>query len=455
MKKNIQLAVTLLCFALVWASCEKRDPEFYDEGANGAYFDYGTAAEYKKTVNFSDHIVGHPDTVSLMLKVKLLGYLMEEGRSLAVKTRPIEGYGLANIIMDEVVFSNREYEKDIEVKVLRPEVEDSVYGISIYLDGSGDIGLGINGKEEVQLFVTESYGKPSVWNGNMQELLGAWSREKQIFLARYTGDNHFYEKLYDAGLGSHRYDLIQNLNVSAVNALLASCDSVDGMLKDSLAMAVGLPILPEAASPNYAEPYFWADYAEYLGFFSANKFCRFTTMLGGSNTRDIAALYASEEGQLKMAEEKVTFHKFDVLKMLNDYYAYAKQGLSIAEYDMTYWVELGTTNYDMRIPYWWEDPAGLGTAEIVKTYFGEYKDDKYQFMLKEMAKADGAENFIVASVLPFVYDAKNATYDWDPTPLGKNGLVGEERLKECYRIIKAANDKRPASRKFDIPEVEL
>lgn len=55
MKKNIQLAVTLLCFVLVWSSCEKRDPEFYDEGANGAYFDYGTtAAEYKKTLNFSD-----------------------------------------------------------------------------------------------------------------------------------------------------------------------------------------------------------------------------------------------------------------------------------------------------------------------------------------------------------------------------------------------------------------
>ena len=76
-------------------------------------------------------------------------------------------------------------------------------------------------------------------------------------------------------------------------------------------------------------------------------------------------------------------------------------------------------------------------------------------MLKEMAKADGAENFIAASVFPFVYDAKNATYDWDSTPLGENGLVGEERLKECYRIIKAANDKRPPSRKFDIPEVEL
>ena len=94
MKKNIQIAFSLLCFALVWTACEKRDPEFFDEGANGAYFDYETAAEYDKTLNFSDHIVGNPDTVSLMLRVRLLGYLMEEGRSLAVKTRAIEGYEL-------------------------------------------------------------------------------------------------------------------------------------------------------------------------------------------------------------------------------------------------------------------------------------------------------------------------------------------------------------------------
>ena len=181
MRKNIQLAVTLLCFTLVWAACEKHDPDFFDEGANGAYFDYGTAAEFDKTFNFSDHIVGYPDTVSLMLKVKLLGYLMDDTRTLAVKTRPIEGYQSANILFDEVVFTDREYEKDLEVRIIRPEVEDTVYGIAIYLDGSADIGPGINGKEEVKLFVKESYSKPSLWESHIQDLLGTWSREKQTY----------------------------------------------------------------------------------------------------------------------------------------------------------------------------------------------------------------------------------------------------------------------------------
>ena len=59
------------------------------------------------------------------------------------------------------------------------------------------------------------------------------------------------------------------------------------------------------------------------------------------------------------------------------------------------------------------DPFGLipvalgheGTGEIVKKYFGEYNDEKYQFMLKTMAKEDGEENFIAASILPFAYDS--------------------------------------------------
>lgn len=448
MKKNIQIAFSLLCFALVWTACEKRDPEFFDEGANGAYFDYETAAEYDKTLNFSDHIVGNPDTVSLMLRVRLLGYLMEEGRSLAVKTEAIEGYELADVIIDEVVFSNKEYEKDIEVKVVRPQVEDVLYGVCVYLDGSGDIGPGINGKEEVQVFVTESYEKPVAWFSHMESLLGAWSREKHIYLANYVGDNHFYDRLYDESIGQHLFDSIISLNVSAVNDLLT--------IEPTEPIVVDIPILKETDYPNYTKPYFWDDYVEYLGIYRAGKFCRFTTMLGGSNTRDIVQLYASEEGKLKMEEEAVDFHKSDVHEMLNEYYRYASQGIAIAEYKSLYWTQMrNELTYTMRIPFWWEDPQGLGTAAIVKKYFGEYSDEKYLFMLKTMMAKEDAEDFVPASLLPFIYDVEQGIYAWDPSPLGKKQLVGEERLKECYRIIRDVNKRLPPSRRWDIPEVEV
>lgn len=440
--------IGLFCLVLTFTACESREPDLFDKDANGAYFDYEYAADFDKELNFSNHIVGSPDTVSLTLKVKLLGYLKDEGRTLSVKTKAVEGYLPADVTIEEVVFADKEYEKDIEVKVKRPEIEDSVYAVCIYLDGSGDLGTGIAGKNEINLFVTETYGQPSVWYSHVDTYLGGWNREKHIFLANHTGNNSFYENLFDKNSGMHLFDSILALNVSVVNSLLAS--------EPTEPIDVDLPILKETDYPDYREPYFWSDYKELLGVFRANKFCRFVYMLGGSNTKDVAALFASDAARDEMEASASDFHKDDVLYMLNQYYTYALMGYPISEYRNLFWVELkNSVNYKMRIPFWWEDPNGLGTAEIVKKYFGEYKDDKYQFMIKTMMKEDGPENFITESILPFRYDTEKGTYVWDSSLFGTKQLSGEERLKECYRIIKAANDKRPATRRYDIPDVEL
>ena len=448
MKKSIRYIVCLLGLMFTLTACGDREPDLFDKDSNGAYFDYNYANEFEHTLNFSDYIVGNPDTVTITLKVKLLGYLMDEERTLAVKTKDIEGYEPADVTISEVVFAYREYEKSIEIKVKRPEFEDITYAVCIYLDGSGDIGTGIEGKNEINLYVKESYEKPVVWYSHMDTYLGAWSKEKHIFLARHTGDNDFYSKLFDNDMQMHIFDSILALNVSAVNALLA--DELEE------AIVVDLPILKESERPAYSKPYFWSEYEPVLGMFRANKFCRFVGMLGGSTTKDIVELFASDAAKLKMDEEAANFHKDDVLYMLNEYYNYALMGLPISEYRNLCWVKLdNAVNYKVRIPFWWEDPNGFGTAEIVKKYFGEYSDDKYQFMLKTMLKDDGAENFITESLLPFVYDKENSTYAWDSSPFGTKQLAGEERLKECYRVIKAANNKRPPTRRFDIPEVTL
>lgn len=448
MKKHILYIIWLLSLTFIFTACENLEPDFFDDEANGAYFDYEYTADFSKTLNFADYIVGEPDTVPVTLKIKLLGYLLDESRTLSVKTKDIEGYEPAIVSIDNVVFSNKEYEKMIEVKVKRPEIEDSVYAICIYLDGSGDIGTGINGKTEINLYVTESYEKPEVWYSHAETYLGEWNKEKHIFLAKHTGNNHFYSNLYDNDLGMHIFDSVISLNVSAVNALLTN--------EPTEPITVDLPILKESEFPDYKKPYFWQEYEDSLGIYRANKFCRFTMMLGGSTTKDIATLFASDIARQKMQETYNDFHKDDVLYMLDKYYEYASMGYPISEYKELCWVKLQSSmNYKMRIPYWWEDTANLGTADIVKKYFGEYKDDKYQFMLKTMLKEDGEENFVAASIFPFVYDKNKNVYNWDNTSFGEKQLSGEERLKECYRLIKAANDKRPGSRKFDIPEVEL
>ncbi|MBR6692296.1 MAG: DUF4843 domain-containing protein, partial [Bacteroidaceae bacterium] len=267
MKKNVRYIIGLLFLPLAFTACEEHEPELFDANANGAYFDYEYAADFDRTLNFGDHIVGNPDTVIVALKVKLLGYLSNEERTLSVKVKEVEGYGLADVAIDDVVFSGNEYEKDVEVKVVRPEVEDSMYAACIYLDGSGDIGTGISGKNEINLYVTESYQKPSVWYSHVDTYLGGWNREKHIFLANHTGNNSFYENLFDKNSGMHIFDSILALNVSAVNSLLAS--------EPTEPIDVDLPILKETDYPDYREPYFWSDYKELLGVFRANKFCRF------------------------------------------------------------------------------------------------------------------------------------------------------------------------------------
>ena len=449
MKNRFHYMLWLVGLVSLLTACEKIEPELFHKGSDGAYFDYSSASDYERTLNFSDHIVGNPDTVTVALRVKLLGYLMDKERTLAVKTKEIAGYEPADVLIDRVVFSNKEYEKDIEVKVRRPQVEDSVYAICIYLDGSGDLGTGIKGKEEVNLYVTESYAKPSVWYSHMETYLGAWSKEKHIYLANHTGNDHFNSALYDNEMGIHLFDSIVALNVSAVNALLSEEPEAESVLVD-------LPILKETDYPAYREPYFWSGYEDLLGVFRAGKFCRFVMMLGGATTADVADLFASDEAAQSMAAEAAGLHKDDVLYMLNEYYSYARLGYGIQQLKELFWVEMrSSVNYNVRIPYWWEDPDMLGTAEIVKKYFGEYENGKYQFMLKTMLKEDGAGEFITASLLPFVYDKANGTYAWDGTPLGTKQLSGEQRLKECYRIIKAANDKRPTTIRYDIPEVEL
>ncbi len=448
MKKSIHYIVWLLGLMVTMTACEDREPDLFDKDANGAYFDYEKPVEFEHILNFGDYMVGSPDTVTIKLKVKLLGYLMDEARSLAVKTKDIEGYEPADVTIDKVVFANKEYEKQIEVKVKRPEFEDSTYAICIYLDGSGDIGTGIEGKNEINLYVKESYEKPAVWYSHMDTYLGAWSKEKHIFLAQYTGNDKFYSALYDSNDNSHEFDSIVALNISAVNALLAA--------EPEDTIVVDLPIMKESDHPAYTEPYFWSEYEETLGLFRADKFCRFVGMLGGSTTRDVVGLFASEEAKTKMNNEAENFHKDDFLYMLNEYYNYAKLGYPISEYKNLCWVKMSGANYKVRIPYWWEDPDALGTGEIVKKYFGEYNDEKYKFMLQTMLAEDGADNFITESILPFVYDKENETYAWDNSPFGEKQLSGEERLKECYRRIKYENDNElPPSWRHDIPDVPL
>lgn len=456
MKKSIRYILGLLCLPFAFAACEKIEPELFDESESGAYFDYEYAAEFDRTLNFSDYIVGHPDSVTMTFKVKLLGHLLDESRTLSVKVKGIDGYELPEFTMEEVVFANKEYEKELRVKVKRPEVEDSMYAVCIYLDGSGDIGIGIGGKSEMNLYVTESYTQPAAWNVTVDEYMGVWSKEKHIALAELTGDNHFYSSFLDRD-GKPSSESIIAMNIRVVNALLAN--------EPAVPIALEIPI-SEGAYVDYDMPYFWTEYEDVIGPYRAGKFRQFVREMGGSNTKDVAALFASDEARQKMEEKMEEYHKNDVYFMLKNYDEYAMSGLPLEEYwnlfrvaiknDVIYtFVDKVEDKVNVGIPFWWSDPKYLGTAQEVKKYFGEYDAGKYQFMLVTMSVEDGIDDFLAASLFPFVYVKESRSFAWDDTPFGKDRLSGEARLKECYRIIKAANDDLLPDRRYDFPDVEL
>lgn len=447
MKSKKHYIAYLLGITLLFNACEKIEPEFFDEEYNGAYFDYQYAADFETTLNFGEYVIGNPDNVPLTLNIKLLGYLTDEARSLSIKTKEVEGYELANITVPEVVFKDREYQKNIEVIVKRPEQEDLTYAICLYLDGEGDLGTGIAGKNEFTIYVKEVHEKPNVWWGQIQTYIGDWDREKHAFLANLMNNDYYYNALYNTEQGQHKYNEIIALNELAVSTLLAE--------EPETPIAINFPILKETEYAEYEKPYFWDKYQEYLGLYRSEKFCRFAHLINAANTADIIAGYETENALEMMEKYKVTYHKEDVLAMLNAYYNYAISGYTIDKYKELFWVEIqNNTDYVtkgvyLKCPYWWEDPDNLGTAEIVKRYFGEYDDKKYQFMLKTIMAEDGNENFVAATILPFARDIQTNSYIWDET------AGGEERIKECYRLIKAKNDKRPANLRFEIPEVEL
>ena len=115
MKRENQYTAWLLALALTFTACNTIEPDFYDKDYNGAYFDYQNASDYETTLNFADYVVGNPQAIPVTLNVKLLGYLTDESRTLSIKTKEVEDYELAKVVLPEITFANKEYQKDIEI----------------------------------------------------------------------------------------------------------------------------------------------------------------------------------------------------------------------------------------------------------------------------------------------------------------------------------------------------
>lgn len=450
MKRYIYIS-WLLSLVLLFNACEKIEPDFFDGNYNGAYFDYNTSEEFRLNLNFGDYTSGMPQEVIVPVRIKLLGYLTDEKRVVSIKTKAIEGYEFPEITIPEVYFSDKEYEKDIEIAVKRPETENEVRAVCIYLDGNGDLGSGIKGKEEYYIYVTETYEKPDLWSGVLEkDFLGGWSKGKQIFLTNLTGDDSFLTRLYSR-ITEEGYNSVDYSAATQMNALIFNTYFTE---ESSEIQMFPFPILGSSDNPKYNEPYFWNKYSDYVCKYTPARFFLINKYGGTLNTENIESFYKDEKNIKKMAEAKRGFHAEDVLEMLEKYNLYASKGYPISDYKDSCWVKMETKNMNyyknVAVPYWWSDPDGLGTAEIVKGYFGEYSEAKYKFMMQYIIEKEGSENFVAARMFPFILDTDTRSYQWD------EAAGGEEYMKECYKTIKKVYDEWPIFHSsFSFPELDL
>ncbi len=449
MKKNNIYILGVLSLVLSFTACDKIEPEFFDGNYNGAYFGYDNSDDFQYNLNFSDHTSGMPDEVIVPVNIKLLGYLKEEKRTVSIKTREIKGYELPEITIPEVFFENKEHEKIIEVKVKRPTVENEEYAVCLYLDGEGDLGSGIAGKEEFFIYVTEKYEQPELWAGVLEtNYLGQWNKDKQIFITNLTGDNDFLKKLYSRITTDSKvidYEAATKQNATIFNSFFTE--------ERNEPVTFNFPILSTQDNPQYNEPYFWDKYSEYQCKYTTDRFFALNSLFGKVlNTANIEEAYIGENDIKKVKDKRKEFHVEDVLEMLKNYYLYASLGYPIQEYKDSCWTEMFNKNinaYEVVQPYWWEDPDSTGAAQIVKDYFGDYSIDKYKFMIQAMISNEGSQNFVAAKMFPFVRNLETNGYEWD------SSVGGEDYMKNCYTIIKDRYDNNTSDKikeKFNFPE---
>ena len=431
MKLNNYMILLLGLVLLTFTACSKEDPDFYDGSHNGVYF----TSERYNNINFANYPVGNPDKIELPVRLKLLGYLTDESRKAVLRTKPIEEYPEAEIVLPEVTFSNKEYEKEVTIDIIRPTEADKEYAICVYLDYDDPEGLGagITGNGEVYIYVKESYEAPQNW-GNPStafRYLGEWTPEKYIFIANALQDNNFAneEALKDeATLKSYNQEAVKELRRLQIEGETINID------------------IPFNNNCMYEKPEYWGElHNRYLGEYSNALFIELKNTMGVSTINEF---------ELLSNEDKVEdMHKQSIITMMNEYNLNFSRGLSVSAFEKNCWYPMYyDVDYDVVQPACWTSD-GIGGGAKPTSYYGEYSDEKYKFMIKTWIKKqeDAGNKFMLWQMFPL-----KRTWGSNPNAVWDDKVGGEEAMKECYKAFIEAYSAAPeGTYNFSFPEIVI
>lgn len=423
MKRNCLYILLFLLTGSWLASCEKSEPPFYDANSNGAYFDYDKE-KLDTIINFADYILEDPKEITVKIKIKLLGYVEDFDRTLVLKAIAMENYPQAQVTCPEVVFKAGEYKKEIEIKVGRPETQDTRYGMTLSVDEErSDIGIGAEGFENFNVYVEDSYQTPAGWEYNAGMFFGEFSAEKHIFIVKVTKDE----------------DYAYNNNPWAVypDYQLAVIDSIreHNQAHPNEPLNIAIPFI--SGGPEYPKPYYWTEkHDKYLGTYSSSSFISLCNSIG-ADTSNEKELFNGEEENLK------GLHKKAIVAMMESFNNYFNWGMSFDNFRNEQIPMLKDMDYDVVTPIWW-----TACSSMITPYYGDYSEAKYKFMIKTLLNAKG-DKFFLPEMFPIYQDWNSDTgFAWD-TLLG-----GEAGIKECYKLFYAEWEKNKDQYDFTFPKRE-
>ena len=423
MKRNCLYILLFLLTGSWLASCEKSEPPFYDANSNGAYFDYDKE-KLDTIINFADYILEDPKEITVKIKIKLLGYVEDFDRTLVLKAIAMENYPQAQVTCPEVVFKAGEYKKEIEIKVGRPETQDTRYGMTLSVDEErSDIGIGAEGFENFNVYVEDSYQTPAGWEYNAGMFFGEFSAEKHIFIVKVTKDE-------DYAYNNNPWGVYPDYQLAVIDSIREH-----NQAHPNEPLNIAIPFI--SGGPEYPKPYYWTEkHDKYLGAYSSKSFISLCNSIG-ADTSNEKELFNGEEENLK------GLHKKAIVAMMKSFNNYFNWGMSFDNFRNEQIPMLKDMDYDVVTPIWW-----TACSSMVTPYYGDYSEAKYKFMIKTLLNAKG-DKFFLPEMFPIYQDWNSDTgFAWD-TLLG-----GEAGIKECYKLFYAEWEKNKDQYDFTFPKRE-
>lgn len=448
MKTKKYIPILLLGAAL--ASCEHQEPFLFDAQNNGIYFNESTN-NFQKSINFAEQVLNENCTdTTILVNISILGHLSDVDRTFTIRMDTVEGITPPNVVLPkETIIPAGEHEIKFPVTIMRPEVMDSTYAFSLYLDQdpeTSDFGSGVERHNQLTVYVTESYQQPAIWQYNTK-YLGDWSVEKQIFLCRVAGNANLENAL------NTQTTTPKNLSVMAVDSIRNFYATHPGGT-----LPYNMPFYYKASAYDdlvpYKMPSYWGtEQSQWVGNYNAYIFASIC------DREQINTANEEEKWNNISQAQGLNYNKYAVETMLAVYNKASgdKPETPVTERFGIPIIEGASYSFQNCLPSIWNK-----AKELLEPYYGSYSNPmlpngrkKYTFMLNTLyqAKKDKDPNFCLYLMFPIVQKTQNGETSYvlsDEAFKGTEYATATEALRDFNRIFREAD----VNNEYGFPEIE-